>query len=730
MGSKRKVRVYVKNADINMLQEGGPVAMGQPQQPMQPQGGDQMQQAMQQVMQMIQQMAQQGADPMQIAQTLMQQGVPPEAVGQALVQSGMPEEQVQQVMVQVTQGNATPPQAQQPQGQPSPEEMAMMQQQQQGQPGPQAPMPPMADGGYIDAYAKKIKALQHKKVGGMTDGETHDTVQKKHKVMINNAIGSNFANNMIDNAGDRFAVRAKQGHFQVGGGFENPFMASYDAALNDAYREEYQGEQRCGQALAESTGMFDRHDVLKAKGITPEGEKIRGKWNIYDEDPGMVARSGGQLPLPSFQEDGEVKYVEGVSPEWQRPITNPFNLNLTATTVTDASEEATYYDNKPKPGDEGYDKWISGKVRGDWSNAFEGAKLDSMETKYGIFGAPNPEKGKKGRIKKQTMHFRYGDTPTDSPINSSPAGTPGNNKPQWDYNNFDDLRGMLEADMDLSLDPSLSEDELFRMAKEQGLVGQAATEESNLNDGSEEDVVEQDNSDIDDKGRLLYETQQLQNRRDKKWDKRLRRESRRSGRREDRANNAYFDAYGEFPGGNSSAVPVVGDQEGLEAFEAYRERLAGTPIYRGGGTTLPMFQEEGEFDPYLDMTLKEDKLSIDAQKAGFLGMAGANRLADMVNTAEAESNASTAYLASLQNPTSVGNRGSFGATTGAPTFQRDKQMGFTGGRYGAGLPEEYDGNAYYGRDGGSMGYDMNQPVYMDDIEIEYILKNGGKVEYY
>lgn len=128
------------------MQEGGQqptpeeMAMMQQQQAAQgqqgaPQQGGGQDQAMQQIMQMVEQMIQQGAQPADVAAELLGQQVPPEAIMQVFVQMGLPEQEAQAAIEQAMQ--AGPPQegAPQgpPQGQPSPEEMAAMEQQ-QGQP--------------------------------------------------------------------------------------------------------------------------------------------------------------------------------------------------------------------------------------------------------------------------------------------------------------------------------------------------------------------------------------------------------------------------------------------------------------------------------------------------------------------------------------------------------------------------------------------------------------------
>lgn len=119
------------------MQEGGQqqptpeeMAMMQQQQAAQqggaPQQGGQ-DQAMQQVMQMVQQMIQQGAQPADIAAELLGQQLPPEAIMQVFVEMGLPEQEAQAAIQQAMQ--AGPPAEGAPQGQPSPEEMAAMQQQ-------------------------------------------------------------------------------------------------------------------------------------------------------------------------------------------------------------------------------------------------------------------------------------------------------------------------------------------------------------------------------------------------------------------------------------------------------------------------------------------------------------------------------------------------------------------------------------------------------------------------
>ena len=107
-----------------------------------PQGQDP---AMQQMMQMVQQMIQQGAQPADIAAELLGQQVPPEAIMQVFVEMGLPEQEAQAAIQQAMQGG--PAQEGAPQGQPSPEEMAAMQQQ-QGQ------QPMMQEGGLIGDQAK------------------------------------------------------------------------------------------------------------------------------------------------------------------------------------------------------------------------------------------------------------------------------------------------------------------------------------------------------------------------------------------------------------------------------------------------------------------------------------------------------------------------------------------------------------------------------------------------
>jgi len=109
-------------------------AAAQAQQGAPQQGGGQ-DEAMQQIMQMVEQMIQQGAQPADVAAELLGQQVPPEAIMQVFVEMGLPQQEAQAAIEQAMQ--AGPPQegAPQgpPQGQPSPEEMAAMQQQ-EGQP--------------------------------------------------------------------------------------------------------------------------------------------------------------------------------------------------------------------------------------------------------------------------------------------------------------------------------------------------------------------------------------------------------------------------------------------------------------------------------------------------------------------------------------------------------------------------------------------------------------------
>jgi len=129
---KKKVRVYAPE----YMEEGGQASQG---------GGDQMQQ----LMQMVQQAIEQGEEPGNVAKGLLGQQVPPEAIMQVFVQMGMPEDQAQTTIQEAMQGGGQQgptPQEQvmalggklmrfQGGGQPSPEEMAMMQQQQNQQPG-------------------------------------------------------------------------------------------------------------------------------------------------------------------------------------------------------------------------------------------------------------------------------------------------------------------------------------------------------------------------------------------------------------------------------------------------------------------------------------------------------------------------------------------------------------------------------------------------------------------
>jgi hypothetical protein len=901
--AKRKVRVYISDPNVNMLQNGGgsmrasekrSMAKGVQKEPKKnigdrgpvppytgsvaaaiaaskansyQQGGGAVTQPQidqEQLMQLIQAFAQ---ATQQDPQMVMEQV--------ASLQGEQLQQAIQQMTQVVQQGS--------PAQQGPPQQMAQ-------QMPPQPMSPEMArDGGYIEEYAKKIKKLMSKKTGGITSSDTQATVQKKNQAIIENAIGKNFADNMIDNAGQRFMERASNPRmFAAGGGFDNPFLSSYNMAMDDAMMNEMQSDELRRNRWADLTGSIHTYDQLKAKGVTPEGEKIKGKWNIYDNPYDAqgtfdamfnteTAKRGGQLPM--YQEEGEVKYThnpdnntyefvdetgitrvinapidksswEGVpdynpygvplrdnlslekrkrahidaknraselmgytyneanntyefkdedgnirvinapidKSSWEgTPDYNPYNVPLrknlphevrkklaqqrlpsfqrageydwqnsvnydnypenaprvtlagTADETIDNGDVAVYTDEK-KPGDPGYDAWVTSKVRGDWSKAFENLQLKDVENKYGIFGRPGKNifgKEKTGRPRKTTFHFGYGDAPAgDVSAAESTVSTTG--KAQWDYNSWDDLRGMLEKDMDVSLNPNLTEGELFEMAKEQGLVGQAQQEQKQPTDTKQPTTADDEQpSNVDRKGRLTYPSQRAVDRRDRKFEKYMEREERRRDRQEKRSDRAYADMFGTNPDGTNPNQIQASSNTGLSYLDELspaekQAMLAGTPIYRGGGM-IPMY-ENGGFEPYLDLSLKEDKVGVNPGMAAGWGMALASNLADKVNAAQIQDNESTAYLAALNNPflpaDHVGSRGSFADTTGAPTFQRDRHMGFTGGYWGADQPAQYPAGAYYGRDGGSMGgYDMNQDVYLNTDEIEFILKNGGKVEY-
>jgi len=151
---------------------------------------------MQQVMQMVQQMLQQGAQPVEVAQKLLQEQMPPEAIMQVFTQMGMQPEEAQAAIQQAMQGGQQPqgqgeeqmegqasnPQEGAPQGgQPSPEEMAMMQQQQQGAP----PMPGMAQGGAADMQAQ-ADALTAQVQAMMEKGATAEQVQQELMAAVKN----------------------------------------------------------------------------------------------------------------------------------------------------------------------------------------------------------------------------------------------------------------------------------------------------------------------------------------------------------------------------------------------------------------------------------------------------------------------------------------------------------------------------------------------------------------
>jgi hypothetical protein len=60
------------------------------------------------------------------------------------------------------------------------------------------------------------------------------------------------------------------------------------------------------------------------------------------------------------------------------------------------------------------------------------------------------------------------------------------------------------------------------------------------------------------------------------------------------------------------------------------------------------------------------------------------------------------------------------------------QQGMMPGRFGAAAPAQQDGY-FFGQDGGQPDlsqYDEGGDYWLNDDEVKYIMKMGGKVEYY
>jgi hypothetical protein len=662
MSNKRMVRVYAKQSEGNYFQDGGAQAAPQIDQ--------------QQLMQIVQQYSEiTGDDPQAIMQQLsqMDQG------------SQM---QIVQKMVETIQGGGQPqgaPQEQMaPQGGPSPEEIAMMEQQGQGQMAPE-----MRLGGIAD-YAKSTKRLLRKELGGVTKkNDTYDSIQEKLSKTVSSAIGKNFTDNLIENASNRFVERAPQAFMQNGGftDFSNPYMQSAQDmfAMQNQERLESKGDLFGTIADAFTPGMINPY--VQVKGRVP-GKGIFGpgfKENIYGaslEDLGM-AQMGGQLLM---QDGAEVELADTTirdaygnermvttseSEMWQARKGQDPNARLEDISFASqapgyegvfqpsAGKTAQYFDQpvgtgQRTQGNNSFDAEL--RMRGNVNKALENLYLKDAEVKYGMFGRDGFMGSRPGRgnVKKVTYNF-----------GQSGAGSPQGTQSQQSLDN------------------------------------------------------------IDSRGRLIpsFGNQNMS-------DARLNRMERRGERQNAKGDEAYFERYGQYPTGQSDALSVP--QELMLDPYSFDPNI-GSENY---DMPLPGFQNAGEIDnsDLFRITAKE-KSGIGSMAAQ-LGRAGIDNFASAIDTAGAMGNQNLAYNAALNNPSipsgNVGDLGSWTNTTGPSVFMQDRQMGMLPGRAGFTAPGMTNGYAFaqYGGQPDLSGYEIGDDAYLTDDEIEYVLKNGGKVEYY
>ena len=713
----------------NIYQNGGGMPPEQAMQPGMDQGmAPQQDQQQEQLMMLIQQFAQiTGQDPQVIIEQLQQ----------------LPEEQIQQAIQEMAQT------VEQGQGQ----EMA----------GPPMEQPPMEQqmiarngGDYMKEYSKKMNKLMKKEAGGISNtNESYNTVQEKLKKNVESAIGLNFTNNMIDETGESFMNRASQpNYFADGGyadpnfaamqaGFQNPFMQSYDAANTMAAAEQDYSGDLFRERLGDVGFVNYEKNVLRGAVDPTTGKRAKASWRNYGQ-PGIenLATAQDGLEVWDYQNFDalrgmlEKKTDQSLDPNLSEgelfAMAGREGLLGTRTATPAGGSKSTDVANYYNTNNTGSDYAASrAKLKGDLSKVFENARVTDIEKKYGLFGRPNESKGRLGSPKKTTMRFGY-DQVTGAPTTGGAQPDAADQRLSelekvWGVGNVPDW-AKVSSDVFPANPPGMT-------------PTPTVTPETT-------ETTEATSSNIDDKGRLISYSERAIKNREMKDFRRENREARQLERRENRTGaNDLIQGTSQYPVPTVTPTPISGLPGYLQNLSpAEREAMlqydpsASTPNYLGGGE-LPYYQDGDQYDRF---GAEDEAIWTMQNKMGLEGqwepaaMAGISNFADMMNAQRLKEQEGMAYNAAMNNPYLPGDyAGAFGqapsGTTGSVFPGQAQMAGVLPGRFGAATPGMYgqEQYPYRAQEGGSMGgYNLNQPVYMEQDEIEFILKNGGKVEYY
>lgn len=757
------VRVYAKSPDT-YFQDGG--ANMQPQQAQQ-----QMPQINQeQLMQLVQMFAQMtGNDPQQIMQQLQQ--LPPEQQMQAIQQMAETVQAQQQAPEQQGQMQQAPPGM--PPGaaeeMPVGEDAAMAEMSD----GEEMMAPPMMYGG-MTGYAKTNKKLLKKAMGGTSTNGTYDTEQERIGQKVNSAIGNNFVNSLIDQATDRFGQRAPQmqTNFAPGGAFtnemfNNPYLTSANAAIKSTKRDLRDSQYLFGDRLDELPERYNPYVKMTGKAMG-DADADGNDYNIFNRRPkftqrdytpgasienSMFSRDGGNINasmafykdggyttipiMGMFQDAGSVDIADvnvrdaqgnermvtaAESEIWQRQKAEDPNASLDdlsfasqapgykGTFQPKSKGKANYDEEEEKKNDPGY---VDLKWRGNLDKATENLYLKDSDIRTGFFNRKNVRRAK----------FTFGERGTGTGEGAGALGATGAGQSSGNYTNS---RGELVNgnDSGSNFRGDYTDEELARMDQRGQRQSERNANRYRRQTGEELDMsVDQPNvqntqSTGSPSGYAAQQAQYLMN------------------NQSPTMTGNYGDQF-QPNFGTPVAQPMMTPEEA-----SYYLRNA---QFRNGGYYLPQ-----AIDGIEDNMSETDKFQIKMkEKSGLLSasapliMAGINVGLGGINNARATQQKNDAFNVALNTPTLpgdyVGGLGSHGNTT-STDFMQNLQQGMNPGRYAAAAPAQQDGyyfggngNRYKQQDGGQPDlsqYDEGGDYWLNDDEVKYIMKMGGKVEYY